>query len=265
MIVYIEYAILDNMVINSILLHLACKSIGVHPKWWLIAISAGIGTVGAILLPLVSLPNFILIVLKLILGLSMILLVTRKNSRALRFSGTILFFVYTFTLGGIAVGILNLMEANVTSAFMLNYSSFIPVGVVILAAFFLMKTVEYLVKYVKQRKKLAPVLQEFEVEISGIKAGGIGFIDTGNRLIDYSSGLPIMIITSDWMRKNFKSAKFRDVRKLEVGSVGGIRANITVFTPNEVRVEGKLVQVVIGVTSKSFSDAVHYDAVCPLL
>ena len=69
--VYIEYVLLDNLIINSVLLDFTNKTLKLKVNKFRIFLSAMLGTIVAIILPFVKLSNSILVILKVILCICM--------------------------------------------------------------------------------------------------------------------------------------------------------------------------------------------------
>ena len=80
--VYIEYVLLDNLIINSVLLDFTNKTLKLKVNKFRIFLSAMLGTIVAIILPFVKLSNSILIVLKIILGICMSAIL--KNHKSIK-------------------------------------------------------------------------------------------------------------------------------------------------------------------------------------
>ena len=76
--VYIEYAIIDNLVMNAILLHLSFYINQLKYKKWQLILSNILGTICSILIPLFIIPNALLLAIKIALAMSIIFVATGK-------------------------------------------------------------------------------------------------------------------------------------------------------------------------------------------
>ena len=76
MTIYVEYAIIDNLVINSFLLLLVNKFMKFNAPKWKIFISSTIGTIFSLITPI--LPNWCNIVIKILLLILMPLIICKN-------------------------------------------------------------------------------------------------------------------------------------------------------------------------------------------
>lgn len=93
-----------------------------------------------------------------------------------------------------------------------------------------------------------------------------GFLDTGNKLVDTASGLPVVIVNISAIKKYISSQMYADIlfatnasgafknmHKLKYATVSGT-SFMTVFTPGSFTVGGKPVQVAVGITSQNSNE-----------
>ena len=73
--VYVEYAFLENFLYDGVLLWLSLRASLTPVRVWKVAVSAAIGAIFALLYPLLTLPVFLLQMLKLAVGFLLCLLV----------------------------------------------------------------------------------------------------------------------------------------------------------------------------------------------
>lgn len=101
MIVYWEYAFIENFVLDGLLLYLAlkCARMKVRPVNLILAAAAG-GTEG-VLFPLLVLPNWCITVIKFLGGALLVVIAISKGTRRTYPIAIISFFFLTFALGGL--------------------------------------------------------------------------------------------------------------------------------------------------------------------
>ena len=75
---YIEYAFLENFLFDGALPCLALYASKIKIKWWKVCLSGTIGALFALLFPLLRLPDFLKIILKLTVG-ALLCLVTAER------------------------------------------------------------------------------------------------------------------------------------------------------------------------------------------
>jgi stage II sporulation protein GA (sporulation sigma-E factor processing peptidase) len=192
--VYIEYVILDNIVINYILLFAVTKTLRRRSRRFILWAGSALGTAAAVLTPLAVLPQVLLFVIKIATATVMTLFTGAKNFRSYIIS-LILFLVYTFALGGLIVGMLFLLNADMFFAAQLIYDYKVPVGVPLAACFFGGLLLVKLVKYIEKKRNLNPFIRDVRLFYDGREIAARGFIDSGNRLYD-ADGCPVILISS---------------------------------------------------------------------
>lgn len=191
--VYIEYVVIDNLVINGLLLWAAGLTAKVKLNAWKVLSSAGVGTVFACLMPLVSLPSLVLALIKLALApLLAFLAFWPLKARKLMWS-TFIFAAYTFVLGGAIVALIYLgLDMTVEKA-AVYYNAKVPVGAFlggIAASGFLLKS---LMDYINFQRKIRPLLKKVRLEAGGKEVFWEGFADSGNSLT--VNGLPVCFVS----------------------------------------------------------------------
>ncbi len=93
-----------------------------------------------------------------------------------------------------------------------------------------------------------------------------GFLDTGNRLTDTPTGLPVVVVNLQAIKKYLSSTMYADilfatnasrnfnsVHKLHYATVSGT-SYMTVFVPSDFVVSGKHVKVAVGVSTQNCTD-----------
>ncbi len=178
MIVYIEYAVLDNMTIDSILLYLVALTVGVRPKWWRILLASVIGTLCAIAVPI--LPDIVGYITKVmcVVGMCLACFGKRKLPQC-----TILLVVYTFTMGGIIIGLLSLFGVDYTLyASGCSYYSTVPLGMYIIAVLLCVVLCLAVVRYIKCRHDTSSSVVDVVLIFSGEHVECSGYMDSGNLL-----------------------------------------------------------------------------------
>lgn len=184
---YIEYAFLENFLLDGTLLFLAMRFSGCRLGGRL-ALSAALGACGAVLFPLLSLSVPLALCYKLCLGLALPLLATKKGEgRKKTGLCTALFFAFSFLTAG---GVFALSYfCSVQGGFYLNGIPVSALTVTLLAVFcFLAETA----KALKKRKNKAQFLVRCSLDVGEKALALTGFVDTGN-LAEYS-GAPVCFV-----------------------------------------------------------------------
>lgn len=217
MIVYYEYVVIDNLIIDYLLLKTALELSGVNMRKIRVFLCAILGTGFALIFPLINLSAILLAAVKVFMGLLLVLLSAKFISRGELIKTAIIFFLLTFSIGGIVTGIYGLFSADVSGEIPVA-TVFIPVFIVVR---FLTKAVKRVVKTEREKKLVV------KVELrSGIKTvTAKGFFDTGNNLS--VEGEPAVVIDKKIFRKLFTvdPEKF-DLKMVAVTTVSGGSANL---------------------------------------
>lgn len=192
MAVYIEYAILDNFIIDFILLFAVKKTLKLPTKnIWLI-LSAILGTVFAVVLPLLSLPSVLVVMLKgVVLPLMCILLCINCKKRYLY--SILLTLAYTFVLGGILFALLLITSDYTLVGGTITYNADFPISVYLLAlclfGYLAYRLIKYLKLFAAKHNKIYNCKIDFLENTYRIE----GFFDSGNIL--EKDGLPVVFLT----------------------------------------------------------------------
>ena len=272
MTIWIETAIIDNMVINTLLLWFVFKTIKQHPPKFKILLSAAIGTAFALVMPLLTFTGVLALVVRLFIGGFMVFVVQSKSfSRFLLFY--IIFLAYTFAFGGAVFGVLFMLNDTVGGLEFFTYNSSVPMGVLVGAVIAFAFLMRLLVKFLNVRHSISNHLRDVVIHHRGERYKITSYLDTGNRLKDPESGAPVVIISLSLFLKMFPDippdrillnkleSEIESGKYINFGTVAG-NSKMFTFAPTmlEVLQQGNYNNVRLGVSMKGFRDAVKYDA-----
>lgn len=274
--VYIEYVIIDNLILDYILLFSTLKIMGIRPKKYMCLIASIFGTTLTVAFPLLCLSMIVSVFIKLFTGVMMLLLVHQYKSLKEFFYCFSVFLGLTFVLGGACYGVINLMGGSVENFVSGKYDSIIPVSIIIFISFVYVLIIITLTKYIYRRKDMKSFITPVTLSIAGKIINLTGFVDSGNRLYDPETGRPIIVVSVYALEKHFSADEIASLMFLEETSVFGKPRSITystvdgttkkmiVFDAKETMLGSgndcrKLDNVVVGVTFKKFNDAINYD------
>jgi len=274
MTVYVEYAIIDNLVINALLLWFVFRTIKQPtPKLKIIA-STIVGTAFALVLPLVQTQLYglggasgvLMALIKLLVGALMVLIVQHKSlARYLLF--LLLFVTYTFALGGAVYGV-----NQATSAFPRAVTA-VPMGVFIATAVVFMWILFKLIKFLNVRHSINNYLRDVIITYKDNRFKITSYLDTGNRLVDPKSNAPVVIISMSLFLKMFPDVDVMQLASNKLTLAEGHYIDYStvassnkmfVFQPSAFEIvdkrNKKTCDVRLGVSMRGFRDAVKYDA-----
>ncbi len=213
--IYLEYAILDNLIIDYFLLKSSLYITGNQIKKFKIFLSATLGMLVAIALPLITLNAVLSFFIKILLAVVMIYFASEYKT----FRGYILalnvFVLLTFLMGGAIIAILYSLNLDYVLVGNEIVNQGLPVSVMIGFAFILTSIVIKVSKGIYRKKQIFPFIRRCEI-VAGEKSFPlVGFIDSGNRLYDNKRGCPIVVIS----RKNLEKINILPYLSDRVGAL----------------------------------------------
>ena len=169
--VYVEYAFLENFLYDGVLLWLSLRASLTPVRVWKVAVSAAIGAIFALLYPLLTLPVFLLQMLKFAVGFLLCLLVMpgikNKKDRGRYALNVIFFFVFSFGFGGVLRAVYGMGYAPPTYLVMIGF-----VVLAIVASLF--------VRYLYKKRTIYRFLNDCCLFYGKKELQTIGFLDSGN-------------------------------------------------------------------------------------
>lgn len=220
--VYIEYAFIDNFIIDFILLKTSLKCAKIKTNFLRILVASIIGSIIAIVLPLFNINDLFVLPIKFFLGL----LITYVSGSFVKISDyfylNLYFFAFTALSGGAIIALFYFAGIDYENYFILNYDSFMPIGVTFLIVYLTSKGLIIAINKLVKSLETENFTRKCEVVINGKKILCQGFIDTGNKLYDNLSGLPVIVASKSFIKKLYKNCALpNSYRKLNVETVGG--------------------------------------------
>lgn len=237
MTVYIEYAILDNLIIDYLLLKGSVRLMKLKASRLFILLSAATGTAFAVILPLFDISEAYSFLLKIACAALMCFIAAKHRSArdyVLHFN---VFLLTTFVTGGAAFGIMYLTGINY-SVESYYQAKAIPVGITILLAYLFVLFVKAFTKRIVDGALTACGLIDCEIVIKGVNFKVKAFYDSGNILEDKKTGLPVVIAD----KKTFKkiSERVMMIKKSDLFIVSaGSRFSLPVYKIDYVRIKLK--------------------------
>ena len=270
MVLYIEYVLADNFLVDFVLLNLTSKIVRERPRWWLVLLACAFGSAGAFVLPLFSLPIAASIAIKLAIGIIMCAICFAKAAMFVKFVAFLMLLVCTYALGGMTIAFIFLFTRNPLETFSASYRGTLPIGTLIFGLFCLISGGLYLVRYIQERRAIAPFLRNIKLILFGKTISLFGYLDSGNRLEDNQSGLPIVVVSKFSIEKHFKKGVLKDnlsereKKKLnphyiEAKSATG-NGKMLILSPEYIEIGNQKKSALIGISNTKFSEIVSIDA-----
>ena len=259
MVVYWEYAFLENFILDGLLLYLALKCAREKCHILNLLLAAAIGAAEAVVFPLLTVPVWASYLIKIAGGIIIALIAVRKAKWKSYLIVTVAFFLMTFALGGLLVALYSFLGAEYVegSGFLVERA---PVALVLgTAGGFTVLTViaaRYFYRYRRVKRNLFAC-----VLTAGKKSVRItGFADSGN--LPFFRNQPVSVISAVTALALFHG-NAQEVGRMTMNTVNG-QSEAPVFECDlEValarkKVSRKNVYVTIGnISSKEYRIILH--------
>lgn len=274
--VYIEYVIIDTLIINYLLLWSVIKTLGLRCNNFLLIVSSLFGTIVACLVPLTSFSGVVVGIIKFVISIIMVMMVYKFKGIKQFIYAYLLFVSYTFLMGGACYAIITLLGGTFENINIGKYDTIVPVSIVVFTCFAYVFIIFRLTKYIYRRKDMMPYIQTAIINIGGKNYEFKAFLDSGNRLYDKKTGAPVIVLSAHALEKYIsqdeiaklvfgeKSELFKDIHYISFSTVEGKAKKMVVFTPDNVQLlandkQSNFDNVSVGVTFKKFNDAINFD------
>ena len=275
--VFVEYVVIDNMIIDTLILLITCKLNKIDTKKWKMLLISLYGTLVALLSPLIS--GIWLVLVKIICGLSMPLFLLKKPNIKQYIIVTLSFFLSTMLLGGVCLGFCSMFSINyiVTNGTISIYN--FPVGLALtlgIATYFVLKS---LITHFFKVKQTSKFIYDIQLEYGNVRLSVKAFLDSGNRLVDHKTNKPVNLVDyeilsqicpnitlADILLKRYEKLKLNNLHEMEVKSVAKC-SKILVFEIDNIIIEDKVFNgALVGFSPSNFNSTLNADCLLsPLL
>lgn len=212
MTVYIEYVLIDNFFIDYALLKCTFSIMGKHTGRVRLILCALLGSIIALVYPLISGVAVLSTIIKILTGLLLTLLSAKYNGIKDYFYCTLLFFLLTFLAGGTVIGIMQILG--------LNYSTKTFIAIGFLPVLLIVKGLASFIKELYKRKGVIKCVYPIEIYVEGFLIKANGFMDTGNNL--YHNDAPCIVCGKAFFKRIIKGIKgLPRLDKISVKTVTG--------------------------------------------
>ena len=217
MTVYIEYVIINNLIIDFLLLKATFIFTGIPCFGRRLFLCAFLGGIISLVFPLLHLNSVFLFLLKVMAGLLLLLLANNYKSLNAFVKCAVIFFCLTFLSGGATYGIYNLLGITVGTEIVV-LCAFLPVYLII-------KLAKKVFTYLSQRVNSIKLCYEVQLFYKDKSIKAKGFLDTGNNLFDNENA--VILCSSDFAKEflgdSIINTKFK---KLSISTVSGESQNL---------------------------------------
>lgn len=193
--IYIEYVLLDNLIIDYYILKCTLFLAKIKFKRLKVILSSVVGTIVAVCYPMLITNQKIIFAIKGLLALIMVLIAGDFKGLKDFFYSFNVFILLTFLSGGAIIAVLYSCNLEyVISGTDVIYNQGLPVSIMLLTSCVLSSIIIKIAKRIYKNREFFPFVRKCEILLKGKSFSLTGFIDSGNRLFDKKSGFPIVVI-----------------------------------------------------------------------
>ena len=217
MTVYIEYVIINNVIIDYLMLKATFLLTGNPLLKRRLFLCAFLGGIIALVYPALEINQTILTLVKIASGLLIVLLASEYKSAKSFYINAVIFFFYTFITGGVIIGVFNI--------FAIDYQTEFIVASIVIPVYLVLKALAQVKDYFFRRKNVESLIYKVELCLNNQTLVAKGFLDTGNSLLD--NGEPVILCDKHFAKKliaeNIAKIKFK---KIDISTATGKRQNL---------------------------------------
>lgn len=203
MTLFIEYVIMDNMVIDYLLVGLIECVTKERFKIRNKIFASIIGTSFALLLPYISKYNILALIYKILCAVIMTIVLKKYKTFKNYFWNLALLFVFTFLFGGLLICLLSMAGIEYTTTSFILYNFEIPISVFLIvfcSGYWLLKKI---IKALSNQLKYNNFTHKIMLIDNDEKVECVGYFDSGNMLC--KNGQAVNIISSEIFFKLYQN------------------------------------------------------------
>ncbi len=189
--VYIEYVIADNYVMTYIIARTSCRILKNSLSKLRLHMACAVGTVGAICYPFVR-SIYLTVAFKSVLWMIMSLILFAKKRKF--FACAVVFLGVTAGFAGAIIMIGLASDGYAGKEYFFSFGD-LPISVIVVPSLIAYTILKKIVISVNRNRDLKNLEYDAEFSIGSDNYRVKGLLDTGNRLYDSNSGLPIVVVS----------------------------------------------------------------------
>lgn len=261
MVVYIEYVLLNNLLVTFMLLF--CTNVLLkeknNKKRVLFACVFGAGM--ALVYPLIGLSGVLNLLLKLLIGFLISVIGYGGKTLKKQFAHYTIYMFLTAMYGGVNLMIYYSIYGD------FSCTKTLPLPIIIFSVFVISYFIKQIYKVLYQKKQLSKFVYNIEICENNNKVETTGYLDSGNILCDPKTNLPIIIINHKLFNRLFKDfspinlltnqiQNLKNAHYIEVGTVT-TNAKMLVFCVDKITLKmpqgnKDICSPVLGLSQNSF-------------
>ena len=216
MIVYVEYVILDNLVIDYLLLLATFAVLKIQASKGRIFLASILGVVYALIFPILNFSTVVMIIFRVLSGASIVRVSCKYNGFKQFYISFIVFITFTFLGGGSVYAIYNFLGLTVGSEF--------SVAFIIVPTVLTINLAKSVILFLYQRKTIYQNTYNVLIILNGVTVRVNGFLDTGN--LAYDNGEPLVFLSHKVCKRFFNGIKPLSLRRVSIRTINGEKKNL---------------------------------------
>ena len=214
--VYIEYVLIDNLVIDYLLLKTTLNITATRTGRFRLILATVLGALAALTYPLISSVAVISVLVKILVGLTMVVIAVKSKTFRPYYLNSLIFLCLTFLTGGAIIGAFTI--------FNIDYSAEISIALMFLPVYAVIKGISSVVKHVYRQKEVISLVYGVEITLNGRTVKLKGFMDTGNGV--YDNDRPVIVVEKGTAAKILGDFHSVPLKRITVRTVAGKRQNL---------------------------------------
>jgi len=192
MVIYIEYLIIDNIVMDYLIFYLMKLTFKFSYSKIRLISALMLGVVSAFFLPYLISYAFILFVYRIVFSIVIILTLVKFKTLKKFILHVGAFWLYTFLMGGAILGILNLLNINYNVSSVILYNCQVPMGAILILCVANIWLIKNIVVAISEQIRMSKFLYKIKLIDGKSEVVALGFLDSGNKVEVDGKGVNII-------------------------------------------------------------------------
>lgn len=180
--VYIEYVMLDNLVINWLIMVSTLLLMKKKPIKKRLLLADLVATCTSIIMPWITLQTWAMFGYKMVIGAVLVSIFSTYRTPKEYCMTFFMFFTMTFVFGGLCYGIIAMLQLDTSMSGILVWGFELPMSIFFIAVVLYGWLTIKIIKYCKKREPIDKMYYDLILYQNGKKVSCKGFLDTGNKL-----------------------------------------------------------------------------------
>ena len=265
MVLYIEYVLLDNIVIDLLLIRLLKFTFKENFSKKNMFLSCIIGTISALFLPFLVKYTGLIVVYKILTALLMILVLKKYKTYKKYFLYLLIFFLYTMLFGGIGIAILNVFNIPYTINGLILYNCEFPISILIIIFWLGSWLMKKVVRTLNDQMKLNNHTYSIKLIDRDEKIECVGFYDSGNT-IDRDGNAVSIISMNTFLKlykdypvekllfRNIADGQLKDPRYIQIKAISSSSSYLSFVIDKLIVNDQEIDNAVIAVAMQNFNN-----------